>query len=229
MTETKTPTCEHSDDLILFLYGEANDHEAAQFEKHLQVCAHCQNEISSFGQIRESIGIWKDAALGAFVEPQVIPPIKQKSALAALRSFFDLSPLWMKSAIGFATVLVCLSLALLLTKSGRQSPPQIAMSEPTFTQQQLDERVAQALKDQASQIASTNARQTQTVATAPSNSPNLPKPRASKQFNKSAEWAKVRRPLSKSEREQLAADLRLLSGKDEDTLNLLGDRINQEF
>jgi hypothetical protein len=103
------------------------------------------------------------------------------------------------------------------------------MSEPTFTQQQLDERVAQALKDQASQIASTNARQTQTVATAPSNSPNLPKPRASKQFNKSAEWAKVRRPLSKSEREQLAADLRLLSGKDEDTLNLLGDRINQEF
>ena len=53
--------------------------------------------------------------------------------------------------------------------------------------------------------------------------------RVSKQVTKSAEWAKVRRPLSKSEREQLAADLRLLSGKDEDTLNLLGDRINQEF
>ena len=229
MTETKTPTCERSDELISFFYGEANEHEAAQFEKHLQVCAHCQNEMSSFGQIRESIGIWKEVALGAFVDPQVISPIRQKSALAALRSFFDLSPLWMKGAIGFATVLFCLLLVLLLTKSGRQSPPQIAISEPTFTQQQLNERIAQALKDQASQIASTNARQNQTDATAPSNSPNSPKLRASKQFTKSAEWAKVRRPLSKSEREQLAADLRLLSGKDEDTLNLLGDRINQEF
>ena len=55
MTETKTPTCERSDELISFFYGEANEHEAAQFEKHLQVCAHCQNEMSSFGQIRESI------------------------------------------------------------------------------------------------------------------------------------------------------------------------------
>ena len=228
MIETKTSTCERGDDLISFLYGEANEREATQFEEHLQVCSHCQNEISSFGQIRESIGTWKETALHAFVTPQFIAPVRQKSALAALKSFFDLSPLWMKGAIGFGALLFCLLLVLMLTKSGQQSPPQIAISEPTFTQQQLDEKVAQALKSQASQIASTNARQNQTVAAVPSNSPS-PKPRISKQFTKSAEWAKVRRPLSKSEREQLAADLRLLSGKDEDSLNLLGDRINQEF
>ena len=35
------------------------------------------------------------------------------------------------------------------------------------------------------------------------------------------------RPLSKSEREQLAAELRLVSTDDDATLNLLGDRINQ--
>ena len=145
------------------------------------------------GQIRESIGTGKRLRW-VLLTPQVIAPVKQKSALAALRSFFDLSPLWMKGAIGFATVLVGLSLVLLLTKSGLQSPPQIAISEPTFTQQQLDERIAQALRDQASQIASTNARQAQTVATTLSNSPKSPKPRASKQFTKSPEWAKVRRP-----------------------------------
>jgi len=226
MTEAKMSTCERGDELISFLYGEANERESTQFEKHLQVCADCRNEMSSFGQIRESLGTWKETALSAFVTPQVIAPVRQKSALAALRSFFDLSPLWMKGAIGFAAVLFCLLLVLILTKSGQQSRPQLAISEPTYTQQQLDEKVAQALKTQASRIASTNATQTQTVATVLSNSP---KPRASKQVTKSAEWAKVRRPLSKSEREQLAADLRLLSGKDEDTLNLLGDRINQEF
>jgi anti-sigma factor RsiW len=226
MTEAKMSTCERGDELISFLYGEANERESTQFEKHLQVCADCRNEMGSFGQIRESLGTWKETALSAFVTPQVIAPVRQKSALAALRSFFDLSPLWMKGAIGFAAVLFCLLLVLILTKSGQQSRPQLAISEPTYTQEQLDEKVAQALKTQASRIASTNATQTQTVATVLSNSP---KPRASKQVTKSAEWAKFRRPLSKSEREQLAADLRLLSGKDEDTLNLLGDRINQEF
>jgi hypothetical protein len=227
MTETKTSTCERGDDLISFLYGEANERQAAQFEKHLQVCVNCQNEMTSFGQIRESIGTWKETALGAFVTPQVITPLRQKSALAAFKSFFDLAPLWMKGAIGFAAVLFCLLLVLVLTKSGKQSASQIAISEPTYTQQQVDERVAQALKKQASQIASTKVTQTQTVAL--SSPQNSPKPRANKQSTKSAESAKVRRPLSKSEREQLAADLRLLSGKDEDTLNLLGDRINQEF
>ena len=39
--------------------------------------------------------------------------------------------------------------------------------------------------------------------------------------------AKSQRPLSKEEREQLAAELRLLSSTDDETLHLLGDRINQ--
>jgi anti-sigma factor RsiW len=124
MTEAKISTCERGDELISFLYGEANERESTQFEKHLQVCADCRNEMGSFGQIRQSLGTWKETALSAFVTPQVIAPVRQKSALAALRSFFDLSPLWMKGAIGFAAVLFCLLLVLILTKSGQQSPPQ---------------------------------------------------------------------------------------------------------
>jgi hypothetical protein len=38
---------------------------------------------------------------------------------------------------------------------------------------------------------------------------------------------KARRPLSKTEREQLAADLRLISGKNDSDLDLLDDQINQ--
>jgi hypothetical protein len=51
-----------------------------------------------------------------------------------------------------------------------------------------------------------------------------PKP---KKLRKSAPSQFAKRPLSRSEREQLAADLRLLSSDDEATLHLLGDRINQ--
>jgi hypothetical protein len=43
----------------------------------------------------------------------------------------------------------------------------------------------------------------------------------------SSHMAKSRRPLSRAEREQLAADLRLLSTQEDDGLNLLGDRINR--
>ena len=230
MSVTKASTCERESELISFLYGEANDQEAAEFERHLKDCRYCQNETSSFGAVRESIGVWKESALTGFVSPQVAVPVRQKSALAAVRAFFDLSPLWMKGAVGFATVLFCLLAVLSLTRSRKQTIPQVA-SGSTYTQQQVDEQVAKALKNQADQLSASsssvsNARQTQPSVTM---DPMPQRPRVNKQTPKSGEWAKVRRPLSKSERQQLAADLRLLSSKDEDTLNLLGDRINQEF
>jgi hypothetical protein len=53
-----------------------------------------------------------------------------------------------------------------------------------------------------------------------------PKPKKSKTSTPN-QLAKSRRPLSKAEREQLAADLRLLSTQDDASLYLLGDRINQ--
>ena len=230
MSETKVSTCEREGELISFLYGEANDQEAAEFERHLKGCRHCKNEMNSFGAVREAIGVWKESALAGLVNPQVVIPVRQKSALSAVRAFFDLSPLWMKGALGFATVLFCLLAVLTITRSGQQAIPQVA-SGPTYTQQQVDEQVAKALKNQADQLSASSssvsdARQTQPSVTV---DPMPQRPRVNKQTPKSVEWTKVRRPLSKSERQQLAADLRLLSSKDEDTLNLLGDRINQEF
>jgi hypothetical protein len=225
MIETKTFTCERGDDLISFLYGEATEHEATEFEKHLRICPHCQSEINSFSKVRDSIGIWKETTLGGFVAPQVFATARNKSALGAIKSFFDLSPVWLKGAIGFATVVFCLLLGLTLRRTGNEAVQQTATSGPIYTQQQLNEKVAEALKNQAAQFATTTSRETQNVAAAG----NAPRPRQNKQTPKSVEWARVRRPLSRSERQQLASDLRLLSSKEEDTLNLLGDRINQEF
>src|SRR4030095_5112531 len=110
----KTPACERGNDLIAFLYGEANEQEAQDFEKHLGMCRDCRSEMASFGYIRESIGVWKEEGMAGFVSPQVVAPVRQKSALAALREFFNLSPLWMKGAIGFAGVLFCVMAVLVV-------------------------------------------------------------------------------------------------------------------
>ena len=52
--------------------------------------------------VRESITAWRDEALSGFVSQPVATKAKRKSALAALRQFFDLSPLWLKGATAFA-------------------------------------------------------------------------------------------------------------------------------
>jgi anti-sigma factor RsiW len=223
MNETmNAPTCERENDLISFLYGEVNELEARDFERHLQICRLCQSEMASFGQVRESIGLWKEEALAGFVPPQVVAPVRKKSALAALREFFDLSPLWMKGAVGLAAVLFCVMVAFVLSKSLSQPTPVVAKNDAKYSEQQLQ----QALRDQAAQLAAANARKDQQELV---QTTNAKKSQPNFTANKSTTVARVHRPLSKSEREQLAADLRLLSARDEDSLNLLGDRINQEF
>jgi hypothetical protein len=221
----ETTTCERADDLISFLYGEANEQEARDFEEHLQLCRDCRSEFSSFGQVRKSIGLWKEEALSGVLRPQVIEPVRRPSALAALREFFDLSPLWMKGAVGLAAVVFAAMLVLLATRSEPQWMPTGIASDAKYTQQDLDQAVAKALKDQEDKFADEQLAKKQTELIP---AKETLRTRRIAPLNRSAQWAS-RRPLSKSERDQLAADLRLLSAKDEESLSLLGDRINQEF
>jgi putative zinc finger protein len=221
-----TPACERGSDLIAFLYGEASEQEAQDFAKHLERCRDCQSEMAAFGHVRASIGVWKEEVLAGFVSPQVIAPVRQKSALAALREFFNLSPLWMKGAVGFAGVLFCVMAVLVVARIGKQTPV-VATTDAKYSEQQKNEFVANALRKQEEEFAAAAALKDRV-----GNEQTASMPKTAMQetkLNKPSQQAKVRRPLSKSEREQLAADLRLLSTHDEDSLNLLGDRINQEF
>jgi len=226
MNETmKTPPCERGNDLIAFLYGEANEQDAQDFARHLGMCRDCRSEMASFGKVRESIGVWKEEALAGFVSPQVVAPVRQKSALSALREFFILSPWWMKGAVGFAGVLFCLMALLVVARTGKQTPV-VVTTDAKYSEQQLKEAVANALKKQEAEF---TAAAIQKSRVEDNETGRVQKTLQQTKFNKPTQQAKVRRPLSKSEREQLAADLRLLSTHNEDSLNLLGDRINQEF
>lgn len=204
MNET-TNVCERAPDLMAFLYHEMNESETRVFELHLRDCGNCREELASFGVVRESIGEWRDEALSGFISTPI--PAK-KSALTALRQFFDLSPLWLKGATGFAVVAFCvLAVALFVAKK----------NDGVYTQQQVDRLIADALAKQPQPTPVQQPPRDEIIVAA------VDPPR--QKTPKKEITAKARRPLSRAEREQLAADLRLLTNDDD--LDLIEDRINR--
>jgi hypothetical protein len=225
MNETNNiATCERGNELISVLYGEASDFDALEFQEHLKVCGTCQAEMISFRQLRESIDAWKIEALTGFTTPEVSmsPQFhRSKSAFVALREFFDLSPLWLKGATAFAALLFVLFAVLAFARfSNSETTITNAESDAVYTEQEKNVIVQKALDEQkASLLASLQPKNEESK---PSTSVDRPRRGAS-----STQMAKGRRPLSRWEREQLAADLRLLQQSDDDGLELLSDRINQ--
>ena len=215
-------TCDRTDDLISFLYGEP---DANDFKQHLQACQSCQNELDSLGAVRESLALWKTEAFSAPPVEIAPVPVRRRSAVAALREFFALSPLWMKGAVSFAALVFFAMAVLLVNRTSPALPPISNANSATHTEEEMRAEVAKALDAQAKKFAAT------TAANNPQEVRPSPAPIKNRQVasaNRAGQWA-AHKQLSRSERQQLASDLRLLSAREEDTLNLIGDRINQEF
>jgi hypothetical protein len=210
-----SPTCERASDLIAFLYGEADERETRDFQLHLQQCNSCREEVASLGVVRESITAWRDEALAGFVSSPVAAQPQKKSALAAVRQFFNLSPLWLKGATAFAAITFCVLIGLVVFRNNNNHVSSTNVNPGAiYTPQDVDRLVKEALTQQQ-------------LSTEPAAEPK-PEVVALKPSTRKVKSSRVTsRPLSKSEREQLAAELRLVSTGDDATLNLLGDRINQ--
>ena len=218
---TNSPDCERASDLIAFLYNEADERERRDFQLHLNECSTCREEVASFGVVRESIATWRDEALAGFVSQPVATKATRKSALAAFRQFFDLSPLWLKGATAFTVVAFCLLAAMAFVNLQTDNVQVSSSSTGTvYTKDDVDRIVKEALAKQENEKPPVETSQD------PIHVVESPKPKKSRNSTAS-QFAKSRRPLSRAEREQLAADLRLLSTDDDETLDLFGDRINQ--
>jgi len=171
------------------------------------------------------------AMTGEQAAPVMAMQPARKSAIAALRQFFDLSPLWLKGAVGFAAVVFCV-LAAVAVMRPRPEVPQVAAVDPdrVYTQADVDRAVQQALAQQEQQhlavpkpiiVESTPASNTTTAdATTANNATTGNNPTTAKRGRR----PEGQRPFSRAEREQLAADLRLLSGDDELDLDLPVDQ-----
>lgn len=127
--EATTPRgCGRGEELVAYLYGEASKEEAALFRRHLDACAVCREELAAFGNVREAVGAWHAEALGTVPSlnieealapaAQVLPAAPRvRSARAALREFFSLSPLWLRAGAFAAALAVCALVALTLARA----------------------------------------------------------------------------------------------------------------
>jgi len=230
MKETDNSTCQRAGDLVSVLYGEATESEQREFELHLKQCGNCRAEFAAFTGVREAIGEWRDQALTGFVSSPMVAAPRRKSALAALRQFLDLSPLWMKGAVGFAAVVFCVLVVLVFgrfSSSPREVPIASGNSPAVYTKEDVERAVADALAKQeavAQKEAVARKEHEQRVIE------EVPEPKVivSSPGAKSSNLAKStgsprapheRRPFSRAEREQLAAELRLVSSSDENDLD----------
>jgi hypothetical protein len=233
MEEINTKTCERVDDLVGFLYGELDELESRRFERHLHECAACETEYAAFGQIHGSLMAWRDESLGlgrtalAATAASVAPAVTSKrmpvkSALNALREFFALSPLWMKGAAAFATVLFCVCGVLAIAYLQTHPVPidsAKAGSDKVFTVEELNQQVAAAIEKTRQE----QRDKVDTPAQPPVDAPRKFIVRSGSARPTHDAVGKLRRPFTQQERNELAADLRLLSSKDEDDLELISD------
>jgi len=224
------PLCHRAEDLVSYLYGEASDEEAQDFAGHLAACDACRSEFAIFEQVHSSIVEWRTEALGAVSfsqSPQansitspapvslISEPGRKLSAVTALREFFKVSPLWLRGATALASVLFCILAVLAVARFGQRTTPVVNRNEEQrFTQAQLDDAVARAVKEARMKQVDNSER-----VMAPTANNKGPR-RERKQNSPSPQLAAVPRRvrLTRQEREQLAADLRLIPGLDEDEM-----------
>jgi len=238
MQKVDAPSCGRENELVSFLYGELSDSENRSFESHVRACRLCQVQTSEFRSIRESVAAWRDESLGRAVsldETSRLGNQRKGSALAALRAFFDLSPLWMKGAVGFAAILFCIFTVLTVARL-RNAPAVTATNANSqgYSQQDLNALVEQRVQNELARRKFAEGRPPAASEGSVSVKDKTVRARSRSLLNQSSEVAanarngKARRPLSKAEREQLAADLRLVSSRNERGLDLVGDQINQQ-
>jgi len=226
------PVCHRAEDLVTYLYNEANEAEARDFANHAEACDACRAELAVFKQVHESISLWRNEALGSAFNTAVLPapgiteagpisiqslqPERPLSALSALRKFFNVSPLWLRAATALAALMFCVLVVLAISRSWNKPP--LANNQPkndAYVKEQFDTAVAKEVKRQMDELKSKNASVSSNATTTTDKSNEK---RRQSQVAVNRTQPRVRpRGLSQQERVQLAADLRLIP-RDEDEL-----------
>jgi anti-sigma factor RsiW len=228
MKEVNAPNCGRENELISFLYRELDELEALAFQQHLHQCAACSTELAGFGDVRESVVAWRNESLDSIgltaqiADSSTRAAQARPSAVAALREFFNLSPLWMKGAIAFATVLFCVFAGLAVARLRDRPPASVVVVPIANSPQEFNALVEQRVQAELQRI-----RNSKEQPGSQNTAVNVSQKNSVRRFaNRNSEVAAARRPLSKTEREQLATDLRLVSAGSDD-LDLLEDTLNQ--
>ncbi|HEX7316714.1 MAG TPA: zf-HC2 domain-containing protein [Pyrinomonadaceae bacterium] len=157
--------CDRGEDLVAYLYGEATKEEAGLFRAHLDACVVCREELAAFGQVREGLGAWRAEALGTLpslnIEEALAPAARplaaeprRRSARAALREFFSLSPLWLRAGAFAATLALCALIVLTFTRTEKVIKERVEVPvQSGYTEEQVNAIVAQKLAEAQARLA----------------------------------------------------------------------------
>lgn len=235
--DNSAASCARAEDLVAYLYGEIEGAAAQDFKAHAQSCVSCQTELAGFRQVRVSIGEWRQQALGslsattaattahAIIEPVNVVAQRPRSALAAVREFFTLSPVWMRAATAAAGLIFCALIALAVAHYFEQ--PKTVIVEKVVPAKQSEEQSAQKRdepvkqQDARDEIAPevTPPEPTDTTASAPKDNRLIPKVKRNLKQEATPTQSLARAPklkISPQESRDIARDLRLVASKEEE-------------
>jgi hypothetical protein len=226
------PVCHRAEDLVTYLYGEATAEEARDFATHMQQCDACRGEFTVFHQVHDSIVAWRNEALGATspVTAGVMNPViatgafvqhePKLSAWAALREFFSVSPVWLRGATAFAGLLLCALIVFAVSRVWQKPVSTASDGNKKYTEEQFQ----QAVQEQVERIAKSNEADPE-LAVKPKDDVQPRIQVVTRRSRPKTQPAK----LTREERQQLAADLGLIPGREEELPFVLpeGEEPNQ--
>ena len=233
--EIERPICHRAEDLVTYLYAEATIEEARDFSAHMQQCDACRAEFNVFNQVHESIVTWRNEALGPIASPlrtredisdvgtEIVQHGRRLPAFAALREFFTVSPLWLRGATAFVGLLLCALLVFAVSRMWRQ-PTSNPGNEAKYTEQQLREEVEKQVAERIANLNQTQAQNSASPGEKETTEPQRPNQGAT---YRNRPRTQPRARLTREERVQLAADLGLIQGREEETPFVLPDEPNQ--
>ena len=171
--ETETPQCQRADDLLAYLYDEANEVEKVAFTRHLQECASCRTEFNAFQGVRNGMAAWRSEILSTAPARLVTDyaPASQQPSLAAawsaLREFFTLSPLWLRGATAFAGLAFVGLMVFTLTRSNAQPNVAVIQSNPPagVAEEEVQRRITAAVQTERESLNTQHAQEVATLKT----------------------------------------------------------------
>lgn len=241
--------CARAEDLVAYIYKESTPLEARDFESHARQCSSCHAELAAFGDVREAISDWRQHSLGAVASPAYETERTHafahagtadkpgRSALAALREFFTLSPVWMRAATAVAALLFCALVVIAIAYFTeqpkviveKQNTPLVPRESNVKQDAGADQNSNQpgiADKDQPTPQQEATANIMNSESRTQRNKPGAP---ASRQFAKKRRQI-LPRSLAEPSLELASADdyLPFTSSADEDKLPSLADLANDD-
>lgn len=245
---SNTSPCHRAEDLVTYLYGEADEARALDFLKHTEACASCRDELAALGAVREAVVGWRKHLLTSFESPALeasaahVPHASEtfaaskRSALVVLREFFTLSPLWMRAATGFAIVVICVLVAFGITRLV-EKPKVVVIEKPAQIQsgsseEEINARVEKRVQEELAARNNNRPNQDTTSPVTAESRPSVVKRPTTRPANVLAGNKRTQPVAQPSQRELqlIAGDLQLTTKKEEEDLpglyNLLGDESN---